>query len=391
MIKVVSAKGMVEIIALFSIVLLVGFAIGNAALVTAKASVIASSFNTPQFTYFAYFLDAMVFGTLLLIVLRRHHSKAPLFKMLEFIIVGFTAFFFFLMVYAIILPQHLGYVLALPDHIEFVLAVPRELGIGSDYVLAAATALILVVFKEFHPKAKDLATMISSIGIGLLLGISFSFLYAMIILAIVAFYDYITIFLTKAVVKFDKALIAMDISFLISVSDLQAVKPGTFSKKEEDSYEQYLISSHRADDPQYRKIIKEGKLPVLSQISLGEGDLSLPLMVSISAFYTSVSYAFTATVMFGAMLGVVATMLLLRRFKKPLPAIPAFFGFISTAAGIAYFITGQTFSYWEPFIFMAMGIAILALTIRYLVKETNKKPESGQQSSKKSRSKKAVA
>jgi presenilin-like A22 family membrane protease len=391
LIRIVSNKGIIEIIVLFCIVLFLGFAVSYAALTTAKVSVISSSLNTPQFTDFAYLLDAMVLGTLLLIVLRRHHSKTTFFRFLEFIIVAFTSFFFFLVLYAVILPQHLGYILSLPDHVVYVLSIPSQINIGSDYILAAASALMLILVKEFHPRTKDLATMVSSIGIGLLLGISFSFLYAMIILAIVALYDYITIFLTKAIVRFDKALIAMDISFLISVSDLQAVKPGTFSKKEEESYEQYLIRSHKADEPHFKKIIKEGRLPVISQISLGEGDLSLPLMASISAFYSSVSLPFTAMVMFGAMVGVTVTMLLLKKFKKPLPAIPAFFGFISVAAGIGYLFTGQTFGYWQPPVFMAIGIAILALTVRYLLKEEEQdKKEYGSRPAKRKRSRRAT-
>lgn len=369
MIKIVSSRGIVEIIALFSVVLLFGFAIANAALATSKVSVISSSLASPQFTYFAYFLDALIFGTLILIALRRHHSKTVFFRVLEFIIVGFTSFFVFLVIYTIVIPQNLGYLVSLPGHVQYVLALPQQLGLGSDYIIAAITALALVIFKEFHPRAKDVATMVSSIGIGLLLGISFSFAYAMIILAIVAFYDYITIFLTKAIVKFDKALISMNISFIISVSDLQAMPHGAFSKKEEDKYEEYLIKSHEADDPKFKKIIKSGKLPVLSQISLGEGDLSLPLMATISAYYSFLSYTFAAVVMLGAMAGVTMTMLLLKKYKKPLPAIPPFFACISIASSLAYLYLGKGLSL-EPIVLMAVGIGILLLTVFSLLRES---------------------
>lgn len=368
MIKIVSDRGIVEIIALFAVVMLFGFAIANAAIATSRVSVIDSGLASPQFTYFAYFLDAVIFGVLILIVLRRHHSKTFFFRVLEFVVIGFTSFFAFLVVYTILLPQHGGYVVALPGHITYAIALPQSLESVGAYVLAVVSALALVAFKELHPRAKDLATMVSSIGVGLLLGISFSFLYAMIILAIVALYDYITIFMTKVMVRMDRALIAMDISFLISVSDIEAISHGTFSRKEEKRYEKYLIRTHQADDPRFKKILEEHKLPVVSQISLGEGDLSLPLMAAISAYYSYVSYAFTGIIMLGAILGVVVTMLLLRKYKKPLPAIPPFFGFISIAAALAYLYTGKGIGY-ESIVFMVAGIIIMLLTVRYLSKE----------------------
>ncbi len=373
MIKIVSNRGVIEIVALFAVVLLFGFAIANAALATSKVTVINSSLASPQFTYFAYFLDGVIFFILLLMILRRHHSKTALFRALEFVITGFTSFFVFLVVYAIFIPQNIAYVAALPGHIEFTFALPLVFNLRSDYVLAIASALVLLIAKEFNPVFKDIATMVSSIGVGVLLGISFPFGIAMIILAVVALYDYISIFLMKAMVKIDKALIAMNISFLISVSDIQAVPRGRFSEKEEDEYEEFLIKSHEAEDPKFKRIIKAGKLPVLSQISLGEGDLSLPLMMAVSAYYTFLSYSFTILIMMGAMIGVLLTMYFLKRYKKPLPAIPLFFASIGIASGLAYEYIGIAPGL-ETAVMIAMGIGILGFTVNSLRSSGAAKP-----------------
>ena len=351
MIKIVSGKGIVEIIALFAVTLLFGFSIANAAIATAKVSIITSSLNSAQFTYFAYILDAVIFSILILIALRRHHSKTLLFKALEFVVVAFASFFVFLVIFAMLIT---GYV-----------------GIAGDYVLAAASAIILMIAKELHSRVKDAATILSSIGIGILLGINFPFLYAMVILAIVAIYDYIAIFMTRAMVKFDKELIAMNIAFLISVSDIQAMPLSSFNKKEEEKYEEYLIKSHEADDPKFKKILKQGKLPVVSQVSLGEGDLSLPLMVAISAYATFFNYAFTGIIMGGALVGIMLTMALLKKYKKPLPAIPPLFCFISIAAGIGVLILrGFSGILYQQAIFAGLGVVILLFTIYSLFRET---------------------
>lgn len=362
MIKIVSTRGIIQIIALFAIVILFGFAIANAALSTSKVSVISNSLNSPQFTIFAYILDGVIFSILLLIALHRHHSETLLFRALEFIVIAFTSFFFFLLLYAMLIPPSIGYVVALPSHITYVFALPRNVNLLGPYVLAFASAIVLITVKELHRGVKDIATMVSSMGIGILLGINFSFVYAMVILAVVAVYDYITIFRTKAMVTFDKKLIAMDIAFLISVSDLQAIPRGFVSKKDQEEYEKYLVKEKYDDDPRYKKILKSGRLPIISQVCLGEGDLSLPLMAAISAFYTFVNYTFTGIIIIGAMLGVMVTMVLLKRYKKPLPAIPPLFAFISIAAGVAYAVTGKGLGL-ESIIFMAVGMAVCLLTI----------------------------
>jgi len=368
LIKIVSTRGIAEIIALFAIVLLLGFAIGYQALSASKASVISNSLASPQFTIFAYILDAVIFGILLLIILHRHHSETLLFKVLEFIVIAFTSFFFFLVVYAILVPAKIGYAVALPSHITYALALPQSVNLLGPYVLAIASAIILITAKELHPRIKDAATMISSMGIGLLLGINFPFAYAMIILAVVAIYDYIAIFRTKAIVTFDKTLIALDIAFLISVSDLESMPRGKFSKKDQDEYDQYLLKSKYNNDPKFRKILQTGNLPIISQVCLGEGDLSLPLMVAISAFYTFVNYTFTGMIIAGAMLGITVTMLLLKKYKKPMPAIPPLFAFMAIAAGIAYAVTGRG-SGIDSVAFVGVGLAVFLFTLYSLSRE----------------------
>ncbi len=347
-----SNRGIAEIIGLFAFVLGLGFWIALAVISSAKVALISNSLNSAQFTFLAYILDAGVFGTLILMVLRRHHSRTSFFRILEFLVITFTSFFAFMIVGVLLLSQYLA--------------------IGYIYTIAGCCALLLIAMKELHPKARDAATMTSSIGIGVLLGLSLSFVYAMAALAIMAVYDYVTIIRTKAMVKFDKELIANNIAFLISVSDVESLPFGYFGKKEEDKYEQYLIKTHLADDPKFRAVIKKGRLPILSQVSLGEGDLSLPLMVAVSAYYSAYgqhfAWALTGMVAIGALIGVIATMLLLKRYKKPLPALPPLFAFISIGAGCAYLLAGIGPLY-VPAAFIAVSVVLLISMLAALARK----------------------
>jgi presenilin-like A22 family membrane protease len=320
LIKIIGNRNIAEMIAVFVIVLAVGMLIAVEAVKTSMASIVYSTMSNPKFVVFSYFLDAtfIVIIAMLLVKRHAHHSNTFLFEALEGIVTSFTAFFVFLLVIALLSPQ------TATD--------------GSAYVMAAVIAVALVLLKDKWHRLRDFNTAVSSIGVGLVLGLNFHFIYAMLVLAAVAVYDYIVIFKTREMVSMAREFASEDIAFLISVSDLEAVPERGLSQAEIDAYVKNLKKAHGLDNPESRKILQSGRLPVVSQVALGEGDLSLPLMASISA-YTSIGLLFSAIVLLGSIAGIVSVMLILKWYKRPIPAIPPLFAFIGMFAGAGLIVT----------------------------------------------------
>jgi presenilin-like A22 family membrane protease len=326
LIKVVGNKGIIGIIVIFLAVIAAGMLIEMGAVSTYSVSIMYNTLMNPEFTIVSYILDLTLILTLALIVLRRHrhYSNTLLFGMLESNVTGFTSFFVFLMLFAILVPQ--------------------EINNGGIYMYSVAISVFLIMLKNRYPWLRDLTTAISSVGVGLVLGLNLTFGYALFLLAIVAVYDYIGVFKTREMMSLANAFSSHNSSFLISVSDLEAVPRWGFSNKEVAEYMKYLEETHDINRPKFRKILQSGKLPVVSEISLGEGDLSLPLMVAISA-YSSFSYALGAVVVLGSVIGMIITMLTLKIYKRPIPAIPPLFASIDMFVGIALIFTSATSLY----------------------------------------------
>ncbi len=323
MIKVVGNREILEIIAIFVIVMTVGILIAIAAVRTQSVSILSNTLQDPRFADLSYALDATLVFIIALLVLRRHshHSNTILFEALEGIVISFTSFFMFLLLFAILLPQ--------------------TVTTGYIYVYAAVMAIMLVIFKDRFHKLSDLATVLSAVGVGLILGFNFAFNYAILIFAAVAVYDYIGVFKSNEMINLAKAFSSSNVSFLISVSDLEAVPEWGLSHKEIEDYMNYLSSIHELNDPKFKKILQSGKLPVICQLALGEGDLSLPLMVAVSAC-VSISHAFAGVVVIGAVAGIFLTMLLLKEYKHPIPAIPPLFSTVGIVSGIAFLVIHAT-------------------------------------------------
>jgi presenilin-like A22 family membrane protease len=341
LIKVVGDRSIIEIIAIFTVVLLAGMLVSIAAVKTSSISIIYNTLSNPRFADLSYVIDATLVLIVSLLILRRHthHSNTMLFEALEAIVISFTSFFFFLLVFATLMPQCVAS--------------------GYIYVYSAVLALMLVLLKDRYHRLRDLATMVSSIGVGLILGLNFAFGWAMLILALVAVYDYVGVFKSDEMITLAKAVSTNDLSFLLSVSDLEAVPKWGLNEKEIEDYMNYLANVHELDDPRFKKILQKGELPVISQISLGEGDLSLPLMAAVSAYFT-LGPLMGMVVALGAIVGAIATMLILREYKHPIPAVPPLFAFIGIFAGTALIFTkAPDWYYFGALLIVASAVTML--------------------------------
>ena len=344
MIKVIGNRGLAGIIAIFVAVMFVGMAIAVTAIGTGSTSIVYDTFSARAFVYFSYLLDVTIVLILALLVLKRHshHSNTFLFEALEGVVTAFTSFFAFLLVFATFLPG--------------------SVGSGMVYAYAAVVAVALILLKERFQRLRDLTTVVSCIGVGLVLGLNFPFVYAILLLAAVAVYDYVAVFKTREMVTLAKAVSANNMSFLISVSDLEAVSRSGLSEKEVTEYMECLKDEDLLGTARCRKILAKGELPVMSQVSLGEGDLCLPLMAAISA-YASFSHAMAAVVVFGSVMGIIATMAILKVYKHPIPAIPPLFACIGLSVGTAIIVIESaaacTLCYAGGLLIVACAVLIL--------------------------------
>ena len=78
-------------------------------------------------------------------------------------------------------------------------------------------------------------------------------------------------------------------------------------------------------------------MPIAARSALGTGDLAVPLMLAVAAYKINLSFVPSLVVVVGSVVGVLLNMLVLRSYKKALPAIPLLLLGISVALGI-YFL-----------------------------------------------------
>ncbi len=344
MIKAIGNKGILEVIAIFSVVMLLGFLVADYAVKTSSVYIMLNSLQSPEFVDVSYMLDAVLVLIIAMLLLKRNTgaSRSALFRALEGIVIGFSSYFVFLLV--------------------LLMALGSMFSLTTYYIMAGTAAVVVVLLKNDYPVFRDLAMITSSMGVGLILGFNFSFIYAVAILAAVAMYDYIGVFKTQSIVKMAGAMASENLAFLMSVSDLEYVPVQSVGIKDALEYEKYLERSHKLDNPRYRKAVARGRLPVLSQISLGEGDVSLPLMAIVSSFYYLSNAFITYGLLISSILGISVTMYLLKRYKRPLPAVPPLFASISIFIGIA-FLAMHTYSLTNTTILVSVGMVVLVVDV----------------------------
>lgn len=320
MIRRIEKRQLLHIMVIFLLVQLGGFFLASLSLgmpqITSISSVSSPQSATTALFYAAYIVLA---AALLIVILRIYHGDI-LFRIIEGVVVVVASFFVFLIVILFLVPGH----------------SPTP----ASMVLALLLAIALIAAKNRKPVLRNPTAIISSIGVGVILGFSFSFTTALLLMLIIAAYDYIAVFITKHMVTMANAISSRNLAFLVGVADVEAVPRAALSKKEAAEYTNFLKKSSRKNDALFKSILKSGRLPMVSQVQLGAGDLGLPLMLAISA-YTSFLSAFAGIVIIiGGSIGLLATMFFLKRYQRPLPAIPPIFSFISMAIGVGFFAKG---------------------------------------------------
>lgn len=319
--RVIEYRQLLQILAMFMVVQFFGLLLATQVFtgVTFEqiqgAQTVSSTFNA------LFFIAYIVIISVIMLIIFKVYKGDKLFLLLDAAVVLVASFMVFIVSIS-----------ALQGN-----AFSGLFGTTPNYVVVTAIVLaaLLVVAKYKMPRLRNITAMIASVGVGLVIGVSFSFLAAMIFMVILAIYDFIAVFITKHMVALGNVAMEKNLSFLITVNEVEAVPVSSLTAKERAEYNisKKELQKHGGT---MQRLVGSGMAPVSARMALGTGDLAMPLMVAIAAYKVNLNFVLSFVIILGAILGLVITMLILRRYKRALPAIPPIlFGIV--VALLAYF------------------------------------------------------
>ncbi len=297
----------------------------------------------------AFFLEIIIATVILLVIFRIYHGSA-FYAIIEGVVVVSASFYLFLIVLGSLFPTN------------------AEL----PYVVAASLAIpiLLLVAKYKRPELRNAIAIMASIGAGIVLGqVLFPLYVAIVFMAIIAIYDYISVFVTRHMLTLGREAVNRNMALMIGSSDIELVPKSYLSKKSLEEFKKYFKLS-RVKNEELKKEIRKGTVPIPTQAALGTGDLAIPLMVAVSAYIQFATVPFgrpyfvSGLIIVGATIGLVFTMEILKTYKIALPAIPPLFSFISIALSFFYFLSGSALAGIGLLLIGVSIIGIMLVTVR---------------------------
>ena len=308
MIRLIENRQMLSILVMFLIVQFGGMLIASLLFTTTPISAITSSTVASSTTSVLFYFLYIIAGALVILLIVRYLNGDLVFRLIEAVVIISASFFIFFIILGYVAPQNTD-----PNYV---------------YAGALLLSVALVVAKNVRPHLRNLATIIASMGVGVVLGLGFGFIPSLIFMGLIAIYDYVAVFITKHMITLAKAISSRNLAFLIGSTDVETVPASYLSKKERSEYRKFVRENKLHKNEIFRKAMESGKIAVVSQVQLGAGDLGLPLMVAVSAYLAYFNYTASIVIVCGAAAGLVATMYFLRKYQRALPAIPPIFSFI---------------------------------------------------------------
>ncbi len=255
---------------------------------------------------FTYIIIIALFAFVVIMIIRYNKSD-KIFIALEAIAVIGSSFFLFLILVGI-LTNSLAQVL-------------YSTTITYQYIVAIILAIALLVAKNKWPRLRNTVSIIASVGIGLVIGISLDFIVVMIFMALLAIYDFIAVFITKHMVTMGTAMARMNLAFLVGTSEAGAI-PATQMSRDERKQAAMFRPAFQEHKGVLKDLDKQKMVPVITPRLLGNGDLATPAMVAVAAFKVMGGFGLSIAIVIGASCGLMLTFYILNRYRKPLPAIP---------------------------------------------------------------------
>jgi len=261
-----------------------------------KSAQVVSSTSSVLF-YFAY----IVLAAVVILFIMRYYRGLMVLRVLEGITILLGSFYV-----ALILLSSLSTAL-------FNGALP--LGI----VISIAAAIFLVFAKNKFPLLKNPTTLIVSAGVGVVLGISFGFITALIFMVLIAAYDFIAVFITKHMITLGNYVMQNNLAFMVDTTEAIAIPKSNLSAEQLRLYSKER-KQLRVNIPKSAQ--QRGMITLPASSGLGAGDLAIPLMLEVSAFKVFANFTFSIAIILGSILGILIAMFVLRKYHKALPAIP---------------------------------------------------------------------
>ena len=211
--------------------------------------------------YFGFILIGAVF---IIFMIRFLKTYGILFKLLEFFMISTSSSIVFYALSRLFLDY---------EHATI-------FGIAAGFAFAAV--------KFLFPKAKNIAAVLATAGVGAIFGVSFGIVPAVLFLVLLPLYDFVAVFTTKHMVEMAEFIIKKDLAFTITAQTSEGTP---------------------------RFVEGERK-----RIDLGTGDIIAPIMLEVSVL----PFGFNAVVMvfLGATVSLAVFLYLFLNRKLVLPALP---------------------------------------------------------------------
>lgn len=305
--KVIEFRQLVQILTMFMVVQFLGLLLATQVFNGATYQEITSAqvISSPASVLF-YIVYIVIFSALLLFVFKIYKGT-KLFLIFEGAVILLASFIVFSILVGVLADYTQSGILSSNSNWSFIAAL--------------VPSILLVIAKNRMPALRNATAIIASVGVGVALGISFSFTLALLFMAVLGVYDFIAVFVTKHMIALGDMAVKNNLSFLIMVKEVKAVPISDLSANERREY----IKSKPELEKQggiVDSMARKNMALVPAMTALGTGDLAVPLMLAISAYKVNLNFVLSFVVVLGAALGLILNMLVLRKYKKALPAIP---------------------------------------------------------------------
>ncbi|MCL4379552.1 MAG: presenilin family intramembrane aspartyl protease [Candidatus Marsarchaeota archaeon] len=318
--RVIETRQVLQILVIFMIVQFFGLFLASEIYSGATYQQVTTAQVVTSAASALFFIVYIIVLALVLLLIMKLYKGDKLFIIFEGAVVFLTSFFVFMLVSGLV-----------TTNVLFSIAGNA---ITTNFIIGIAAALALIALKNRFPKLRNTATIIASVGVGLVIGVSFSFIVALIFMAILAVYDFIAVFVTKHMITMARAMSSRNLAFLVGVNEMEAIPKSSFSSGEIAEFKKEIKGVKMP--AALTRMYKQGMLPVAAHMELGAGDLAVPLMVAVAAYKVSFSFTLSLFIVIGSILGLILTTFILRRYKRPLPAIPPLL--LGVLAGILMYL-----------------------------------------------------
>ena len=248
------------------------------------------------------FIGYILFGAVFVILLARYYKGVFGFRLLEATVIFSASSIVFFSLLFPLLSSPSAQPLLLSNTVDALLGpttLPERAFLVS-LLLGGIIGFVLAASKFFFDSVKNSAAVISSAGVGALFGFSLGFLPTIIFIIGLSIYDYIAVFRTRHMIEMARELSTRQLSFAVTAKSVPARKP------------------HEKTEVYVDRAMRDGE-----RLDLGTGDLSVPLMISVSAYSLGPNgLIYALAVAAGSTLSLYFLLRFVSKHRVFLPALP---------------------------------------------------------------------